>query len=619
MARIPIYNQGRGTTQQLATGSLSPAANTGAFAAPGQALASFADSAQQIAFNFGMAERDREDKAIIAEEESKFLDLAGSNELQTKDTTVGDASERIDKIINKFKGRFDKDYDSRRSNLLKQKLSSTFDSFKLKAKQNAFNRGNIIAGTKIDSNIDKGLSDLRSINSKDPEYEIKRKKIIDTINEAKVSGIPISYTSSQIRTFLKNKTSEDAVSNIQNKITNSTSITDLNLIQKEITSKSGKQFSTSKGNVLSSLLTQQKTIITNNNISALANHVDFDLDREPNTNSSIINDKFSEVKDGTFGGDEDKQKVWKTLSESEKSKVIALAQQQATQVQSEIRFRQFEKNNQIRENNETIFNDNLPAALDGTLTFDKIKKLEFQGSGGATLRNNLQTILMKNVDGNFADETAPIVYRRIFEKIVSREVRSINDKFLIEGERQAKSILERDDIDNATFRTLVSDINSFQKPDTAGDFKLFGQFLDGNKDLILGSKIYRQFDNGGEARFFDFSIQMRKRFERGLAEGKSAISLLDRRSNDYILKDENFYRITSKEILKNYQNSLRIDNQNDLTLDQVRPPTREEVARLIGVTNIDLFTQQDYLNSGPYQLWFTSGKYPVWLRLRTQR
>ena len=261
---------------------------------------------------------------------------------------------------------------------------------------------------------------------------------------------------------MKNKTSEDAVSNIQNKITNSTSITDLNSIQKEITSKLGKEFSTSKGNVLSSLLTQQKTIITNNNISALANHVDFDLDREPNTNSSIINDKFSEVKDGTFGGDEDKQKVWKTLSKSEKSKVIALAQQQATQVQSEIRFRQFEKNNQIRENNETIFNDNLSSALDGTLTFDKIKKLEFQGSGGATLRNNLQTILMKNVDGNFSDETAPVVYRQIFEKIVSREVRSINDKFLIEGETQAKSILERDDIDNTTFRTLVSDINSFQ-------------------------------------------------------------------------------------------------------------------------------------------------------------
>lgn len=618
MAKIPIYNQGRGPTQQLATGSLSPAANTGAFAAPGQALASFGNSAQQIAFNFGIAERDREDKATLAEEESKFLDLAGSNELETKDTTVGDASERIDKIINKFKGRFDKDYDSRRSNLLKQKLSSTFDSFKLKAKQNAFNRGNIIAGTKIDSNIDKGLSEIRSLDSKDPEYGIKTKRIIDTINEAKVSGIPISYSSSQIRTFLKNKTSEDAVSKIQNKITNSASITDLNTIQKEITSKSGKEFSTSKGSVLSTLLTQQKTIITNNNISALGNHVNFNLDREPNTNSSIINDKLLEVKNGTFDGDEDKQNIWKTLSESEKGKVIALAEQQATQVESEIRFRQFEKNNQIRNNNETIFNDNLSAALDGTLTFDKIKKLEFQGSGGATLRNNLQTILMKNVDGNFANETAPVVYRRIFEKIVSREVRSINDKFTIEGEREAKSILQRNDIDNTTFRTLVNDINSFQKPDTAGDLKLFANFLDGNKDLILGSKIFRQFDTGGAARFFDFSVQMRKRFDRGLAEGKSAISLLDRRSNDYILKDENFYKITSKEILKNYQNSLRIDNQSDLTLQDVRPPTLQEVARLLGITNVDQFTQQDYLNSGPYQQWFTSGKYPIWKRLRTE-
>jgi hypothetical protein len=111
---------------------------------------------------------------------------------------------------------------------------------------------------------------------------------------------------------------------------------------------------------------------------------------------------------------------------------------------------------------------------------------------------------------------------------------------------------------------------------------------------------------------------MRKRFDKGLAEGKSATSLLNKRSNDYILKDENFYRITSKEILKNYQNSLRIDNQNDLTLQDVRPPTLQEVARLLGITNVDQFTQQDYLNSGPYQQWFTSGKYPIWKRLRTE-
>ena len=42
---------------------------------------------------------------------------------------------------------------------------------------------------------------------------------------------------------------------------------------------------------------------------------------------------------------------------------------------------------------------------------------------------------------------------------------------------------------------------------------------------------------------------------------------------------------------------MRIDNQSDLTLQDVRPPTLQEVARLLGITNVDQFTQQDYLNS----------------------
>ena len=74
MARIPLYNQGRGSTQQLATGSLSPTANVGAFAAPGQALASFANSAGQIAFDFGMAERRKQDEDAIQNTNAKFIE-----------------------------------------------------------------------------------------------------------------------------------------------------------------------------------------------------------------------------------------------------------------------------------------------------------------------------------------------------------------------------------------------------------------------------------------------------------------------------------------------------------------------------------------------------------------
>ena len=65
MPRIPLYNQGQGPTQRLATGQLSQRADVGAFTAPGRALAQFGQEAGQIAFNFGMAERDKQDKDAV--------------------------------------------------------------------------------------------------------------------------------------------------------------------------------------------------------------------------------------------------------------------------------------------------------------------------------------------------------------------------------------------------------------------------------------------------------------------------------------------------------------------------------------------------------------------------
>ena len=57
MPQIPVYNKGQGTTVDLATGSLSPQASVQAFTAPGRATENFANNAQQIAFNFGQAEK----------------------------------------------------------------------------------------------------------------------------------------------------------------------------------------------------------------------------------------------------------------------------------------------------------------------------------------------------------------------------------------------------------------------------------------------------------------------------------------------------------------------------------------------------------------------------------
>ena len=50
----------------MATGALSPRANVGAFTAPGQAQARLASQAGQIAFDFGMAQKNAETRVYIS-------------------------------------------------------------------------------------------------------------------------------------------------------------------------------------------------------------------------------------------------------------------------------------------------------------------------------------------------------------------------------------------------------------------------------------------------------------------------------------------------------------------------------------------------------------------------
>ena len=88
MPKIPLYNQGQGGTVQTAAGALSPRANVGAFTAPGQAQAAFAEKAGQIAFQFGMAEKEAETQKakrdITALVNQQMNDWTNNNQ----DTTV---------------------------------------------------------------------------------------------------------------------------------------------------------------------------------------------------------------------------------------------------------------------------------------------------------------------------------------------------------------------------------------------------------------------------------------------------------------------------------------------------------------------------------------------------
>ena len=157
MARIPLYNQGRGTTQQLATGSLSPSANVGAFTAPGQATAAFANSAGQIAFNFGQAEQRKQDEDAIQKTNLKFVEESTqyirdnpTDNTQTFKTNFNKwKDDWIDKNTNNFS--------SRRKRLVLNRVNRSVSLKNLEGQQRAYNLGEFNATNLGNQQLEKNL------------------------------------------------------------------------------------------------------------------------------------------------------------------------------------------------------------------------------------------------------------------------------------------------------------------------------------------------------------------------------------------------------------------------------------------------------------------------------
>ena len=170
MARIPLYNQGKGSTQQLATGSLSPTANVGAFAAPGQALASFANSAGQIAFDFGMAERRKQDEDAIQNTNAKFIEdstqYIRDNPTDNTQTFKTKYKSWKDNWVDKNVGNLG----SRRKRLVLNKVDRSFALENLKGQQKAYNLGEFNAINATNAQLDKNRDIMENYPPTSAEY-----------------------------------------------------------------------------------------------------------------------------------------------------------------------------------------------------------------------------------------------------------------------------------------------------------------------------------------------------------------------------------------------------------------------------------------------------------------
>jgi hypothetical protein len=172
---------------------------------------------------------------------------------------------------------------------------------------------------------------------------------------------------------------------------------------------------------------------------------------------------------------------------------------------------------------------------------------------------------------------------------------------------EGKSILDRQGItiSDQNAEDFEQDLSAKNKSSVSSEDKArtealrrFDAFLQGNKQLVQGNPAFIKYDPTGETRFYDFTQQMRIRFIQGLDKGATPDQLLNPRSPEYILKDDDFYAITPQQQLDNIKKAF--EKKDEPTLADVSPPPRPQG-----------MSPSEYLNSEEYQLWVTSGKQAI--------
>jgi len=206
MPRIPLYAKGAGPTVELATGQLGARPSAGAFTAPGEAMArmgqavgragaTFAEGQMRIEegqlkaekerqsneiefqrrqkkveFDFAVAERDAEDRRILAEEADRAVVATSGFLEQNTDTDTQTFNQNFEthrsKLISEVEGR---DYTPRRKALVENAIRQSTRAQRSSGANQAFGRGQVARTTAAETTIYTAMNQISLYADGHPE------------------------------------------------------------------------------------------------------------------------------------------------------------------------------------------------------------------------------------------------------------------------------------------------------------------------------------------------------------------------------------------------------------------------------------------------------------------
>ena len=317
--------------------------------------------------------------------------------------------------------------------------------------------------------------------------------------------------------------------------------------------------------------------------------LDIPFDADPR-DFTIANE---EIKNKTFGGNKELQKIFETLPPQQKIEfekayqtkakavradrnMAILTQREVAKIETAIEskkiFDEMEKNKpSYQKDLERIFGVNTVAIEQFTTMNEKV------ADGSANKLSNFE----KNDD--------------IIKLIINDKVNTITDKFLLTGETgEGKSILDRigQDVNLADVKYLNNLLGISNETNFKENHTEFFKFIDNFKDQVAGSVALQSLDPDKDARLNKFKYVMYNRYIDGLQKGINSDELLKATKGNKNFIGYDFYTFLPdvndvfkgilNEVKKNI-NNLPQDDTPEIPLESLKKEKEKELGRKLTI------------------------------------
>lgn len=302
-----------------------------------------------------------------------------------------------------------------------------------------------------------------------------------------------------------------------------------------------------------------------------------------------IQNAYNQAKAGTFGGDVNKINIFNNLQPGEKTKFFEALDKKKRESFAEI--------NNV---NTAIMNERRNVAINNSVrvydTFktngviDKLKVNQIFGENTDDINTatKQQFIDLSTKQGNNELKKISNYYKNneITNKILNSEIKDISTPFVLSGENEPRSILQRagdginTEVDLQFYITYL--LPNTKNQEFVKDNKEFFKFIEKNQKAIEGTEYAKYLDSNLDNRLNLFKSDMLSQFITKRQSGISAQELLDPKSKNYIGKSITNYIPTKAQIEDSLTNSLKLE-QNKKYPPRLPNETSTDYLKRIGM------------------------------------